>query len=77
MAGHVLAQVSSVYADFRFVASNAVRKQHLFRTCSKEVEPPTKVVKKAGADELGPAAALGSKVRPPPPEHHQQARRMT
>ena len=41
MADHVLAQVSSVYSDFRLVASKAVRKRHLFRTCSKEVEPHT------------------------------------
>ena len=35
----------------------AVRKRHLFRTNSTEVEPPTKVVKKVGANEQQPAAA--------------------
>ena len=64
MADHVLAKVSSVCSDLCFVASKAVRKRHLFRTCSTEVEPSTKVVKKVGADEQEPAApapALDSK----------------
>ena len=34
-----------------------MRKRHLFRTYSKEVEPPTKVAKKAGANEQQPASA--------------------
>ena len=33
MADHVMAQVSLVYLEFRLVASKAVRKLHLFRTC--------------------------------------------
>ena len=49
MADHVLAQVSSVYSDFSLVAPKAVRKRHLFRTCAKEVEPPTEVVNDVGA----------------------------
>ena len=36
MADHVLAQVSSVYSDFRLVVAKAVRKQHLCRTNSKK-----------------------------------------
>ena len=56
MAGHVLAQVSSAYSDFCFVASKAVRQRHI-RHFFKEVEPPTKVVKKDGANEQQPAAA--------------------
>ena len=67
MADHVLAQVSSVYSDFRRAASQAVHKQHLFRTFSKEVEPPTKVVKKAGAEETQPAAAAASDSKDPGP----------
>lgn len=60
MAYHVLAQVSSVYSDFCLAASKAVRKRRLVRTCSKEVEPPTKVVNKAGANEQEPASASAS-----------------
>ena len=39
----------------------------MFRTCSKEVEPPTKVVNKVGVDDQEPAAsaALDSKDRGP------------
>ena len=38
----------------------------MFCTCSKEVEPPTKVVQKVGAEEQEPAAAaLDSKYRGP------------
>jgi hypothetical protein len=44
MADHVLVQVSSVYSDFCFAVAKAVRKRHLFRTCSKDSGPPTKVV---------------------------------
>ena len=61
MTDQVLAQVSSMCSDFRLAASKAVRKRHLFRTNSTEVEPPTKVVQKASVNEQQPAAsALGS-----------------
>ena len=59
VADHDLAQVSSVYSDFRLVASKAVRKRRLVRTNSTEVEPPTKVVNNVGANEQQPAAAAG------------------
>lgn len=48
---------SSKFGDLIQASPQAVRKRHLFRTCSKEVEPPTKVAKKVGADEQEPAAA--------------------
>ena len=52
-----MAQVSLVYSDFGHAASKSVRKRHLSRTSSKEGEPPTKFVKKVGAEEQEPAAA--------------------
>ena len=53
MADHVLTTVSTVYADFRFAASRAVRKRHLFHVASREVEPATKLAKPAGIVAAG------------------------
>ena len=60
MADHVLAQVSAMYTDFRLAATKAVRKRHLFRTVSKEVEPPAKVARAAGDGEAAAAGSAGS-----------------
>ena len=53
MADHVLTTVSTVYADFRLAASRDVRKRHLFRVTSREVEPATKLAKPAGIVAAG------------------------
>ena len=53
MADHVLTTVSTMYADFRLAASRAVRKRHLFRVPSREVEPATKLAKPAGIVAAG------------------------
>jgi hypothetical protein len=53
MADHVLTTVSTVCADFRLAASRVVRKRHLFRVTSREVEPATKLAKPAGIVAAG------------------------
>ena len=61
MADHVLAQVSSVFADFRLAASKAVRKRHLFRTASTEGQPSTKAAKVEGStNTVGAADGAGT-----------------
>ena len=61
MADHVLAQVSSVVADFRLAASKAVRKRHLFRTASTEGQPSTKAAKVEGStNTVGAADGAGT-----------------
>ena len=57
MADHVLATISSVYADFRLASSKAVRKRHLFRTVSKEAEASAKVAKTSDQTPAGIIAA--------------------
>ena len=71
VADHVLAQVNTVYADFRLAASKAVRKRHLFRTNSGEGQ--TKVAKvdgaagsAAAAPEVGQGVADGGSAADPP-----------
>ena len=60
MADHVLASISTVYADFRLAASKAVRKRHLFRATSREVEPLAKLVKNDSQKPAGIVAAGSS-----------------
>lgn len=60
MADHVLAQVSSAYADFRLAASKAVKKRHLFRVSSQEVTPPAKFPKKDTAEQATPGEGAGT-----------------
>ena len=61
MADHVLAQVSSVFADFRLAASKAVRKRHLFRTASSEGQPSTKAANVEGStNTVGAADGAGT-----------------
>ena len=61
VADHVLAQVSSVLADFRLAASKAVNQRHLDRTASAEGQPSIKAAKVEGStNTVGAADGAGT-----------------